>query len=327
MGRTFRPFIPIILAALAFSLTACNKISSLFGKHPSSKTGSRSDGTASGSKNGASVVKLPTITTKSGAKMVLIPAGQFDMGSIEGNPDEFPVHKVSLHAFFMDVVPVTGAMFAKLQIPNPSHWQENPKLPVEMVRWRDAKVYCNELSRKEGFKPCYDEKTKEWDCDYTANGYRLPTEAEWEYAARAGTSSPYDFGIKNDLKDYAWFAINSERKTHPVGVKRPNRWGLYDMYGNVSVWCEDVYDEGYYRSSPASDPHGPPSPGNDVKRVIRGGSWRASPNMCRATYRQAERTGDTDACFHTDYCGLRCVRNASDQEIAQLTGGKPAANP
>ncbi len=336
LGRTFRPFVPVILAALAFSLTACHKISSMFGKHDSPTTveggsneskGVASNGTVSSPSKVPAAPLLPTISTKTGAKMVLIPAGQFMMGSDEGNPDERPVHKVSLHAFFMDVMPVTGAMFAKVQMPNPSHWQENPNLPVETVRWRDAKTYCNERSRKEGLKPCYNEKTKEWDCDYTANGYRLPTEAEWEYAARAGAPGPYDFGEKNDLKEYAWCALNSDRRTHTVGTKKPNKWGLYDMYGNVSVWCEDVYDEGYYQSSPPNDPHGPPSPGNDVRRVIRGGSWRASPNMCRATYRQAERTGDTDACFHTDYCGLRCVRNATSQEVAQFTGGKPATNP
>ena len=91
------------------------------------------------------------------------------------------------------------------------------------------------------------------------------------------------------------------------------------MYGNVAVWCEDVYDPNYYKTSPAVDPHGSPSPGRDVKRVLRGGSWKASADMCRATYRQGERTGDTDACFATDYCGLRCVRTSTPQELAKLS--------
>lgn len=292
---------------MALALTACNK------QGPSSSNGG----------SGSSGDVHPTeITTKSGVGMIAIPAGEFTMGSTQGNPDEAPPHKVSVSAFLMDKYPVTNEMFAKVQLPNPSHWQDSPKQPVERVRWRDAKVYCNERSRLEGLKPCYDEKTPEWNCDYSANGYRLPTEAEWEYATRAGSDGPYDFGSPDALRQYAWFAENSDQKTHPVGEKRPNRWGLYDMYGNISVWCEDVYDPNYYKTSPSADPHGPPSPGKDVKRVLRGGSWKASADMCRATYRQGERTGDTDACFATDYCGLRCVRSVTPQELAQLTTTK-----
>ncbi|MEO6184155.1 MAG: formylglycine-generating enzyme family protein, partial [Verrucomicrobiota bacterium] len=206
----------------------------------------------------------------------------------------------------------------KVQLPNPSHWQESLKKPVERVRWRDAKQYCNERSLLEGLKPCYNEKTMDWECDYTANGYRLPTEAEWEYAARAGTDGPYDFGQQDKLRQYAWFAANADQKTHPAGQKKPNRWGLYDLYGNVSEWCEDIYSATYYKESPAVDPHGPANHGKDVKRVIRGGSWKSSPDACRATARQGEKTGDSDACFSTDYCGFRCVRRATTEEIKAL---------
>jgi formylglycine-generating enzyme len=262
------------------------------------------------------------VATKSGVRMVYVPGGAFTMGSAQGNPDEAPPHKVSITAFLMDRVPVTHEMFTAAQVPDPSHWQDNPKGPVERIRWRDAKRYCNERSRLEGLKPCYDEKTPDWNCDYSADGYRLPTEAEWEFAGRAGsegTEQPYG----DALRQCAWYAENSDQKTHPVGEKRPNTFGLYDMYGDVSVWCEDVYDPQYYKASPAADPHGPPSPGRDVKRVLRGGNWKASAAMCSVTRRQGERTGDTDACFATDFCGMRCVRRVTPEQLAQLRSAKP----
>jgi formylglycine-generating enzyme required for sulfatase activity len=258
------------------------------------------------------------VVSSTGVEMISLLGGTFTMGTSEGNPDEGPPHKVTVSAFLMDKFEVTHEMFAKAQLPDPSHWQENPKAPVERVRWRDAKAYCNERSRMEGLKPCYNEKTVEWDCDYTADGYRLPTEAEWEYAARAGTTSPYEFGSAEKAQQYAWIAANGEQKTHAVGQKKPNAWGLFDMYGNVSEWCEDVYSPTWYKESSANDPTGPPSPGHDVKRVMRGGSWNAGPDAARVTYREGQRTGNTDACFATDFCGFRCVRRASAAAPAKL---------
>jgi formylglycine-generating enzyme required for sulfatase activity len=262
------------------------------------------------------------IATQSGVHMVFVPAGEFMMGSDQGSPDEAPAHRVKVSGFLMDKFEVTQEMFAKAQLPNPSHWQESPQKPVERVRWRDAKRYCNERSLLEHLKPCYDEKTADWDCDYSASGYRLPSEAEWEYACRAGTDGPYDFGRADRLRQYGWLADNSDQKTHPVGLKKPNGFGICDLYGNVSEWCEDVYSATYYRESPAADPHGPPAPGKDVKRVIRGGNWKSSLDQCRATARQGERTGNTDACFSTDYCGFRCVRRVTSGELQQLKGSK-----
>jgi formylglycine-generating enzyme len=258
------------------------------------------------------------VTTKSGVEMVWLPGGEFVMGNDHGNPDEAPAHKVKLTGFLMDKVEVTHEMYAKAQLPDPSHWQDSPQKPVERVRWRDAKKYCNERSILEGLKPCYNEKTPDWDCDYSTNGYRLPTEAEWEYACRAGSDGAYDFGSADKLRQYAWFLENAEQKTHPAGQKKPNGFGICDLYGNVSEWCEDVYSPGYYKESAAADPQGPPNPGKDVKRVIRGGSWKFSADQCRATARRGERTGDTDACFSTDFCGFRCVRRATPDELKEL---------
>lgn len=290
-------FLSLMVAALF--LTACEK----------SASNSPSHNQAQGEANAASGPR--EITTKSGIQMIYVPAGQFVMGEDHGNADEAPAHKVTLSAFLMDKFEVTHEMFSKVQLPDPSHWQDNPAKPVERVRWRDAKQYCNERSLLERLTPCYNEKTPDWQCDYSATGYRLPTEAEWEYACRAGAGGTYEFARADRLRQYAWCAENSDQKTHAVGQKKPNAFGIYDLYGNVSEWCEDVYSPTYYRESPATDPHGPPNPGKDVKRVIRGGNWKSSPDQCRATFRQGERTGDTDACFSTDYCGFRCVRRAN----------------
>lgn len=265
---------------------------------------------------------ITEFTTASGVEMIFLPAGEFTMGADNGNSDEAPAHQVKVTAFAMDKFEVTQDLLAKVQLPNPSHWHDNPKKPVERTRWIDAKQYCNERSILEGLKPCYDEKTPEWDCDYSANGYRLPTEAEWEYACRAGGSGAYDFGTVDKLRQFSWFAENGDLKTHPVGQKKPNRWGLHDMYGNVSEWCEDVYDPAFYKTSPAQDPVGPKYGGKDPQRVMRGGSWKSTPEMCRATFRTGQKTGNTDACFFTDYCGFRCVRRITPEEIAKLKSPK-----
>lgn len=305
---------PLVLAAVCLWLTACGRSDS------DSSGGARHDQAAGPGKTDA---HAPVeIVTAAGVVMVWLPAGEFRMGSARGNPDEAPPHTVRVTAFLLDKYEVTHEQFTKAQLPNPSKWQDNPRRPVERVRWRDAKQYCNERSLLEGLKPCYNEKTPDWDCDYGATGYRLPTEAEWEYACRAGTDGPYDFGSPDKLRQHAWFKDNADQKTHPVGQKKANRWGIHDLYGNVSEWCEDVYSPAYYQASPATDPLGPPNPGRDVRRVIRGGSWRSSADLCRASARQGEKTGDSDACFSTDYCGFRGVRRLTPEESARLIKAK-----
>jgi formylglycine-generating enzyme required for sulfatase activity len=253
----------------------------------------------------------PTTVTKSGVKMVLIPAGSFQMGSRHGPEDEAPPHTVWVDAFLMDCYEVSQAEYEKLgaieAFPNPSHFK-GVDLPVEQVTWPQAARFCNARSRLEGLKPCYNEDTAA--CDFAADGYRLPTEAEWEHACRAGTDTDYSFGSDvRKLGDFAWFADNSAKKTHPVGSKRPNAWGLYDMHGNVAEWCNDAYDKGYYKTSPERSPHGP-ADGKDY--VLRGGSWKSAPDALRSSSRLAESPGFSDACLARDAIGFRCVRKAPD---------------
>jgi len=261
-------------------------------------------------KTGSTIKEMPpTITTKGGVEMVLIPAGSFQMGNARGQEDEKPVHTVSLDAFLMDKYEVTQAEFDKYQLPNPSHFK-GPTLPVEQVTWVQAAVYCNARSKAEGLSPCYNEDTAA--CDFQADGYRLPTEAEWEYACRAGTDSEYSFSSDSrKLGEYGWFADNSNKKTHPVGEKKPNPWGLYDMHGNVAEWCNDIYDKSYYSNSPASNPHGP---ADGKQNVLRGGAWKSQDEALRSSYRLGENPGFSDACLARDAIGFRCVRKAQEKQ-------------
>jgi formylglycine-generating enzyme required for sulfatase activity len=157
--------------------------------------------------------------------------------------------------------------------------------------------------------PCYDEDTGA--CNFAADGYRLPTEAEWEYACRAGSDGDYSFGSDSrKLADHAWSADNSAKKTHPVGQKKPNAWGLFDMHGNVAEWCQDVYEKDYYKSSPEKNPHGP---ADGKLYVLRGGSWKSTADALRASYRLGETPGFSDACLARDAIGFRCVRKAPEK--------------
>ncbi len=246
------------------------------------------------------------ITNGSGIEMVAIPAGSFDMGSADQDESDQQRHKVHLSAFVIDKYPVTQEAYEKLIGKNPSLWK-GPRRPVEQIRWRDAAAFCNARSLAEGLQAAYDTNT--WACDFDADGYRLPTEAEYEYALRAGSSSDFWFGNSpEDLKRYAWFKGNSPRGTYPVGEKPPNHWGLCDMVGNVWEWCNDWYQADYYQHSPERDPRGPATGQN---RVVRGGCWNSKPNFCRAAYRYYEIPAYTDICFAKDLhgqIGFRCVK-------------------
>ncbi len=210
-----------------------------------------------------------------GMKLTLIPAGTFQMGSTDAEKDaesnEKPQHEVRItRPFYLGVHEVTQGQYQAVMGQNPSQFKGSDDLPVETVSWLDAVKFCNKLSEREGRKPYY-------HIDGGAvtiaggEGYRLPTEAEWEYACRAGTTTRYSFGDdENALGQYAWYHTNSGIQTHPVGKKQPNAFGLYDMQGNVWEWCWDGYDGDYYKRSPADDPRGFELAAN---RVFRGGSW------------------------------------------------------
>jgi formylglycine-generating enzyme required for sulfatase activity len=237
--------------------------------------------------------------------MVRIPGGRFQMG--DNTQADAKLHPVAVSAFFMDQTLVTQDQYEKTMGDNPSRWKGG-RNPVEQVRWSDAVRFCNKRSELEGLRPCYDLKT--WKCDFDADGYRLPTEAEWEYACRAGTSTAYYFGDDpSKLGEYAWFDKNSGGHPRPVGQKQPNAWGLFDMCGNLWEWCNDFYKVDYYGESPLTDPKGPDT---GRTKVVRGGAWRFSAQMCRAGYRYNENPGYADVCFGYDIYGFRCVRKAAD---------------
>ena len=241
--------------------------------------------------------------------MVIIPGGWFEMGYEEGNADEGPVHRVWVDAFLMDKYEVTQDQYRELQMSDPSRFDAD-RLPVEQRTWIDAIRFCNERSYEEGLDPCYDEETLE--CNFESNGYRLPTEAEWEYAARAGTTTRYFFGEDpRRLGQYAWTEENSGGRTQEVGTRRGNPWGLFDMYGNVAEWVHDFYGEDYYSSSPERNPRGPDQ---GEFRVVRGGGWSSMAEDIRSSFRVFSASVD-DGCMVSDAIGFRCVRPPFPDEL------------
>ncbi len=222
------------------------------------------------------------IIAPSGIEMVFVEGGTFDMGSNEYD-EEKPVHSVTVGDFYIGKTEVTQAQYQAVMGNNPSGFKGD-NLPVEQVSWNDAVAYCKKLSQKEGVT------------------YRLPTEAEWEYAARGGNQSRrYTYSGSNNVGDVAWYCENSGSKTQPVGTKQPNELGIYDMSGNVWEWCNDWYDGNYYKNSPSRNPRGASS-GSD--RVLRGGSWYYGSACCRSAYRGGRDPERIGFCV----IGFRVVR-------------------
>ena len=224
--------------------------------------------------------------------MVFIKKGCFMMGTdkvhdylafhpnIKERPNdrERPVHKVCLDSFYLDIHEVSQSKWIKLESYNNSV-HKGPNIAVNQIEWIEARNYCIKLGR------------------------RLPTEAEWEYAARAGTSTEYPWGNKIN-RNHVWYGGNSGHTHHPVGTRKPNPWGLYDMLGGVWEWVEDWYEEFYYKDSPTHNPKGPTN--NFSWHVIRGGSWVDDMQFVRTTIRYPGMADNTE-----DYwVGFRCAQNA-----------------
>jgi len=222
-------------------------------------------------------------------EFVLIPAGEFDMGSPSNEAGgwgdyEGPVHHVKISkAFYLGKYEITQKQWRDVMGSSPSYFKGDD-LPVEMVSWNDVQDFLKKLNEKEA-------STK----------YRLPSEAEWEYAARAGTTTRYSFGDDEKiLGDYAWYDANSGSKTHDVGQKKPNPWGLYDMHGNVWEWVQDCW-HGDYNGAPTDGSSW--ESGDDSYRVNRGGGWNDSARYCRS----ANRVYD-DPDYRNNNLGFRLVR-------------------
>ena len=206
-------------------------------------------------------------------EMIPVEGGTFTMGATaeqggEADDDEKPTHQVTLSSYAIGKHEVTQALWQAVMGNNPSQFKGD-NLPVERVSWDDCQEFISKLN------------------SITGRSFRLPTEAEWEFAARGGKKSKgYKYSGSNNLDEVAWYDGNSGNQTHPVGTKKPNELGIYDMSGNVWEWCADWYDN--YSSSPSTDPTGPSS---GSFRMSRGGSWNVDAWYCRVSYRNRSRPG------------------------------------
>lgn len=229
--------------------------------------------------------------------------GTFQMGSTNGGADEKPIHTVIVSSFLIGKHEVTQKEYETIMGTNPAHdYGVGDNYPVYYVTWYDAVEFCNKLSDLKGYNRCYS-GSGSIVCNWSANGYRLPTEAEWEFTCRGGVSSEnYKYSGSNNIDDVAWYDSNSGSKTHIVGTKQSNELGIYDMSGNVYEWCWDWYSSYYYKNSPENNPQGPAS---GSRQILRGGYWGYGVYNCRSAYRSNSQPSSS-----FNYIGFRVVRTA-----------------
>lgn len=233
-------------------------------------------------------------------KLVPIPGGRFPMGSLLGPASEQPIHEVEVSAFFMMKCLVTQKDYEKICGENPSNFTGDANRPVESISWFDAIDFCNKWSVADGLDPVYEVFADDVEMHFDRNGYRLPTEAEWEYACRASSSGEFFWGEdEKSALTYSWFDSNSEDATHSVGTKQKNGFGLYDMCGNVWEWTSDWFGVDYYQHSDATNPLGPEF---GEFKVLRGGCWFNGVSRLRCGSRLKRQPGLVD-----DVTGFRCV--------------------
>ncbi len=271
------------------------------------------------------IEKLTTITSARGIKLRRIPSGRFYMGSHDSDEylrnNEHPQHRVQItRNLFVGVYPVTQGDFSQLMEFNPSVAADDENCPVDSVTWYSAIEFCNKMSELERLAPFYELhriKRRAAGSIESAqvstlggDGYRLLTEAEWEYTCRAGSISPWCFGEQvMDVGEYAWFYNDSFSETHPVGQKKPNAWGLFDMHGNVMEWCHDWYGEFYYQDRPDEEEN-PMGPDDGLAKVLRGGAWQFGAEATRCAYRNSSAPDATSSVI-----GFRVCRNATDDAM------------
>jgi len=241
----------------------------------------------------------------------LVPGGKFNMGANdEALGFNLPVHEVIItKPFYMTKYEISQAMWDEISTIEDNSYNIGEDNPVERVSWLNCCKFCNTLSIREGFKPVYTITGEEVTANWEANGYRLPTEAEWEWAARAGSDWRYgkgQDGNKGIVNNLSWHNENSGNSTHPIGQKEPNFFGLYDMLGNVKEWCWDWFDgEYYYETNNNIDPKGP-SEDKDGGKSLRGGSYTEDKLKTTCSYRWGEQhTRESEY-----YIGFRVARNA-----------------
>ena len=225
------------------------------------------------------------------------------MGSLNGAENERPVHRVTVSSFYMCNHEVTQEEYESVMGKNPSYFKGG-RLPVERVSWYDAVEYCNARSRKESLSPCYSGSRKEgYVCDFSADGYRLPTEAEWEYAARGGKEDDHTkYSGSNSISHIAWCGDSHNGRTHDVMSKAPNGLGLYDMSGNVWEWCWD-----WFKAYSVSKQKNPTGADFETLRIVRGGSYYNDATRCRVS----ERSGHWPEDDRESLTGFRVVRSAA----------------